>query len=104
MSESDMENVLLIAIFTVTRDDVRASADELGIPEEQITDEVIKRVREKISQSLNDWREVIKGMVKEILSQGAIEKEAIGCPLGMVCSPACAWREVGECVSSRRVT
>ena len=101
MLESDMENVLLIAIFTVTRDDVRAWADELGIPEERLTDEVIERVREKISQSLDDWREVIKGMVKETLSQETIEKEAIGCPLGMVCSPACAWREVGGCVSPR---
>ena len=98
MAESDMEKVLVMAIFMVSRDDVMSCADELGMSQEQITEDVIERVREKVSQGLDGWRAVIKGMVKETISQEAVENEAIGCPLGMVCSPACAWREVGQCL------
>ena len=82
-----------MAVFTVTKGDVLACAHELGIPEEQVTDDLIELVKEKVSQGLGDWREVVKGMVKE----------AIRCPLGLVCSPSCAWRELGECMLPRGV-
>ena len=98
MSESSKEDILLMAVFMVTRDDVLASANELGIPEEQVTDDVIELVKGKVSQGLHDWREAIKGVVKEAISKEAVDKEAIKCPLGMVCSPSCAWREVGGCI------
>ena len=98
MSESGREDILLMAVFMVTRDDVLANANELGIPEEQVTDDVIELVKEKVSQGLHDWREAIKGVVKEAISKEAVDKEAIKCPLGMVCSPSCAWREVGGCI------
>ena len=93
MAESSKENIILMAILAVTRDDVLAGANELGIPEEQITDDVIALVREKVSQGLRDWREVVNDLVKK----------AIKCPLGQVCSPTCVWREVGECLSLRGV-
>ena len=93
MAENDKEGIILMAIFMLTRDDVLACADELGIPEEQVTDDVIELVKEKVSQGFRGWREVVKGMVKE----------AIKCPLGLVCSPSCAWREVGECILPRGV-
>ena len=93
MAENSKKDILLMAILTVTRDDVLAGANELGIPEEQVTDDVIELVKEKVSQGLRGWREVVKDMVKE----------AIKCPLGLVCSPSCAWREVGECISPRGV-
>ena len=94
MRESGKEDIILMAIFMVTKDDVLACANELGIPKEQVTDDVIELVKEKVSRDLGEWREVIRGIVKE-----AVKKEAIRCPLGMVCSPSCAWREVGECIS-----
>ena len=93
MTENSEQNILVMALFMVTRDDVHACADELGIPEEQVTDDVIELVKEKVSQGFRGWREVVKGMVKE----------AIKCPLGIVCSPSCVWREVGECISPREV-
>ena len=93
MAENGKEDIILMAILAVTRDDVLAGANELGIPEEQITDDVMALVREKVSQGLRDWRGVVNGLVKE----------AIKCPLGQVCSPACAWREVGGCLSLRGV-
>jgi hypothetical protein len=85
-----------MAILLVTKYDVLACADDLGIPEEQVTDEMIEQVKAKVSQSLGDWREVVKGMVKE-----AIKREDIKCPLGLVCSPSCPWREVGGCIFPR---
>jgi len=98
MAESSEKNILIMAIFMVTRDDVLACADELGMSQEQITDDVIEQVKEKVSHGLDGWRVVIKDMVKETISQGTIVEEAIGCPLDMACSPACAWREVGQCL------
>ncbi len=104
MPESSKQDILVMAIFMVTRDDVLACANESGIPEEQLTDDVIELVKEKVSQGLSDWREVVKGMVKETISKEAVDREAIKCPLGMVCSPSCAWREVGGCILPRGVS
>ena len=98
MAESDEGNILLMAILMVTRDDVLACAEELGMSQEQVTDDVIKLVKEKVSQGLGDWREIVKEMVKY-----AIENGAIKCPLGLVCSPSCVWRGIGQCILPRRV-
>ena len=95
MLDNDKENVLVMAILMVTRDDVTTCADEAGIPRDQVTDEKIELVKEKVSQGLGAWREVLKDLVKEVI----VDKDS-ECPLGMVCSPACAWREAGECVLS----
>ena len=84
MSEQDMKDILVMAMFIVTKDDVQVCADELGLSKEQITDDVIELVKEKVSQGLGEWREALKGMVK-----GAIK-----CPLGKVCSPYCGWQEI----------
>ena len=98
MAENSKQDILLMAILTVTRDDVLAGANELGIPEEQVNDEVIELVKKKLGHSLGDWREIVKEMVKY-----AIEKGAIECPLGLVCSPSCFWRGVGQCLLPGRV-
>ena len=76
-----------------SKEDILACAGDLGIPEEQVTDEMIEQVKAKVSQGLGDWREVVRGMVK-----GAIKREDIKCSLGVVCSASCPWREVGGCI------
>ena len=91
MLENPNEGIILIAIFMVTKEDVLDCANELGMSEEQVTDDVIELVREKVKQGLRDQREVVKSIVKE----------AIKCPLGLVCSPSCTWREVGNCIFPR---
>ncbi len=98
MAESSKEDILVMAILKVTKNDVLAGSNELGIPKEQVTDDVIELVKEKVSQVLIHWPEVIEDIVKE-----ALKKEAIECPLSLLCSPSCAWREVGECTSPRVV-
>ena len=91
MPENPTEGIILIAIFMVTREDVLDCANEMGMSEEQVTEDVIETVREKVKQGLRDQREVVKSIVKE----------AIKCPLGLVCSPSCPWREVGGCTFSK---
>ena len=93
MAESSKENILVMALFMVTRNDVLACADEMGMSEVQVTDDLIELVKEKVSQGLGDWREVVKDIIKE----------AIRCPLGLVCSPSCVWKEVGGCMLPRGV-
>jgi len=100
MAKRNEQDILVMALFVVTRDSVLTCASELGIPEEQITDDIIELVREKVNQVLSDWRDVVKSMVKETIEKETIEKETIECPLGMVCYPSCAFRQVGECTLS----
>jgi len=98
MAENGMNDILVMALFMVTRDDVLACANELGIPEEQVTDDVIELVKEKVCQGLGNWREIVKGMVKE-----TIKKDDIKWLLCLVCSPYCAFREVDECLLPRGI-
>jgi len=93
MAENNEQEILVMAFFMVTRKDVLACADELGMPEEQVTDDVIELIKEKVSQGMGNWREVVEDMVKK----------AIECPLGLACFPSCVWREVCNCTSLREL-
>ncbi|MFC1986362.1 hypothetical protein ACFLWC_05160 [Chloroflexota bacterium] len=93
MEESRKEEIILMAVLMVTKDDVLAFANELGIPGERVTEHAFELVKEKVSQGFDRCREAVKDMIKE----------AIKCPLSLDCSPSCPWREVGECLSSRKV-
>ena len=88
MARNGEEDNLFMLVFTVTRKDVLAWSNELGVPLAQVTDEVVQMLKQKIQQDTANWRELFECMVKE----------AIKCPLGLVCSPSCPWREVGECI------
>ena len=103
MAERRKQDILVMALFVVTKDSVLTCANELGIPEEQITDDVLEVVREKVSQVLGDWRDVVKSMVKETIEKETLDKEVIQCPLDIICSPSCAFRQVGECTLSREI-
>jgi len=81
--ESYVEDV----IFMLTKHDVLVCSKELGIPEEQITDDVIELVKKKINLSFGNWPEVVKSALIE----------AIKCPLGLVCYPSCYWWKDGKC-------
>jgi len=88
VAKKDKEENLFMLMFVVTRSDVLAWANESGILVDQVTDEVIEMLREKIVQGAASWRELLEGMFKE----------AIKCPLDMVCSSSCPWQEVGKCI------
>ncbi len=87
MTVNGKEDDLFTVMFMVTKKDVLTWADELGIPLDKITDEVVFMLKEKIQQDAASWQELFEHMVKE----------AIKCPLDMVCMRSCAWREVGNC-------
>ena len=101
MTDEDKKDIMLMAIFTVTRDDVKDCARDIGMPVEQITDEVFKMVRDKVSQDLSNWRWVFNSLVKDALSNCGKKaaKPVNHCPLNMTCNDACVWREVGWCGS-----
>ena len=93
MTEQDNRDVLLVALFVVTRDDVLSSAREIGLSEAEVSDDVIEIVKERVGRGLGGWRERVKDLVKE----------AIRCPLGMACSTSCPYREIGQCVKTSDV-
>lgn len=47
-------------IFVLTREDVIAVAQEMGIPEEVITDDVLHQVRKGVEFGLECWHDVVK--------------------------------------------
>ena len=80
-------------IFILTKDDVLACANGLGISNEQITDDVIEPVKKRVSLEFSCWTEVVKATLKE----------AIECPLGLDCYPSCAWWKDGKCTFPEQV-
>ena len=78
-------------IFILTRDDVLARAKEIGIAEEQLTDEFIELIEKRLEAEFNRWPEI----VKETLAQAA------QCPLGLHCFPSCCWWKEGRCLFPR---
>jgi hypothetical protein len=54
-------------IFVLTREDVTECAREMGIPEETITDEVLRQVRKGVEFGLECWSEVVKEAINMAL-------------------------------------
>jgi hypothetical protein len=77
--------------FILTKDEVLACAKELGMPTEQVTDEVIELVKSRLNREFRHWPEIIK----DVLTQ------ATKCPLGLVCFPSCFWWKEGKCTFPR---
>jgi len=87
MSKNNQQDI----IFVLTRDDVLDCAEELRIPAEQVTDETIELVKDKLKVEFGRWPEIIK----EVLTQAA------KCPLGLACFPSCYWWKDGRCTFPR---
>jgi len=54
-------------IFVLTREDVMECAREMGIPEEAITDDVLRQVRKGVDFGLECWSEVVKEAINMAL-------------------------------------
>ncbi len=87
MSKNNRQDI----IFILTKGEVLACARELKIPEEQVADETIELVKDKINREFGRWPEI----VKEVLTQVS------QCPLGLTCFPSCCWWKEGRCIFPR---
>jgi hypothetical protein len=47
-------------VFVLTKEDVVECAREMGIPEEAITDDVLRQVKKGVEFGLECWSEVVK--------------------------------------------
>jgi hypothetical protein len=54
-------------IFILTREDVVACAEQMGIPKETMTDDVIHQVKKGVEFGLECWTDVVKTAIKEAL-------------------------------------
>ncbi len=54
-------------IFVLTREDVIECAKEMGIPEEAITDDVLRMVRKGVDNGLECWSIVMKEAISMVL-------------------------------------
>jgi len=55
------------AIFILVREDVVECAKEMGIPEEAITDDVLRNVRKGVEAGLECWSDVVKDAISYAL-------------------------------------
>ena len=54
-------------VFILTKEDVLGEADEMGIPQESITDDMIAQVRKGVDWGLGCWPEVVKDAINMAL-------------------------------------
>jgi hypothetical protein len=47
-------------IFVLTRADIVGCAEDMGIPEEAITDDVLQQIKKGVEWGLDCWSEVVK--------------------------------------------
>ena len=78
MTESYAEGI----IYRLTKDEILAGANQLGISEEKITDDVVMLVKIRVSLGLRNWPEVAKSTLRESTRD----------PLRLV-FPSCIWRK-----------
>ena len=90
MSSNYEENI----IFALTKDEVLRCANELGIPTEQVTDDVIELVKSRVNLDSRHWPEIVKGILEEVTK----------CQLELVCFPSCFWWKDNKCTFPERVT
>jgi hypothetical protein len=55
-------------IFVLSKEDVLMCADEIGIPREQITDDVLALVKKGVEWGLECWSDVTKVAIKEAIN------------------------------------
>ncbi|MFC1900038.1 hypothetical protein ACFLYN_00430 [Chloroflexota bacterium] len=103
MKYDNKEDVLLIALMVVTKDVVLACADELGIPEDDIDEEVMRNVKKKINQVFGDCRNTIQDVIIGTLQKEIGETEISICPLSLTCYPSCTFMTEGECQLPKKV-
>jgi len=54
-------------VFVLTEEDVLECAREMGIPEQAITDDVLRQVRKGVDNGLECWSEVVKEAINMAL-------------------------------------
>ena len=54
-------------VFVLTREDVIACAKEMDIPEEAITDDVLRQVKKGVDWGMEFWSEVVKSAITEAI-------------------------------------
>jgi len=80
-------------IYRLTKDEILAGANQLGISEEKITDNVVMLVKIRVSLGLRNWPEVAKSTFRESTRD----------PLRLV-FPSCIWWEDDNACSQERLS
>jgi len=60
MADSDI-------LFCVTREDVIGCAEQMGIPKESMTDDVLRQVEKGLEWGFEGWSEVVEGAINMAL-------------------------------------
>ena len=47
-------------LFSITRDDVIGCAEQMGIPKENMTDDVLRQVKKGLEWGFESWSEVVE--------------------------------------------
>ena len=55
-------------IFVLIKEDVIAVAGEMGIPEQEITDDILAQVKKGVEWGLSCWTDVVKVAIEEAIN------------------------------------
>ena len=82
MSDSCAEDI----IYRLTKAEVLAGTNQLGISEERVTDDVVMLIKIRVSLGLLNWPEVAKSTLQESIRD----------PLRLVFYPSSIWCKYGD--------
>lgn len=55
------------ALFSITSEDVVGCAEQMGIPKESMTDDVLRQVKKGLEWGVEGWSEVVEGAINMAL-------------------------------------
>jgi hypothetical protein len=97
MEDSNKEDILVMALFVVTRETVLACAGEMGKGESAITADIYDEIKGKVGNVLGNWRKEVKKIIKETIGTKPQGDTGRICPLGMDCTSSCVFGQAGNC-------
>jgi len=69
MKRNMSQDLLVAALFMVTKEDVLSCADEVGIEREYLTDDLLQTISEKVSTELGGWHGEIRNIIRDTIKE-----------------------------------
>jgi hypothetical protein len=90
------DRMVTTALFLVTNNIINECAEDLGLKDNQITDEIIEAVKDRANNTFTNWRDSLKNIIRDTIGHEMARKDD-ECPLHLTCTAACPFMQIGGC-------
>jgi hypothetical protein len=97
MYDKGTNRIYSTALFLLTKNIINECADDLGLSEDMITDDVIEAIRDRTEDIFATWRESLKNVIRDTIGHEIARSSKDECPLHLTCSAACPYMQIGGC-------